>query len=226
MSPYAVVDIPCVTGWTRLVVRTKPARAAGMLPVLTARRERRALRIWYASAELPLFGLPADWTGVRRAGQRAGCQVIRHVGPFGMFVRPSGPLWVAALGLTHISSSGGVLHVGSRRVANYQVLVAMAAGNFLRRLAWPLLEEAGEESFERAVIARRLQFRSGQLGWHRAVIPVDGRAVTFRVLAVGAQWVALATIGSTCVQLDAREFPIRDVRLVQITDPVPYLRAN
>ena len=49
-------------------------------------------------------------------------------GPFGMLVRPSGPLWVAALGLTHIAGDGGLLHVGSRRVTNYQVLEAMAVG--------------------------------------------------------------------------------------------------
>jgi len=152
--------------------------------------------------------------------------VIRRAGPFGMFVRPSGPLWVAALGLTHIAGDGGLLHVGSRRVTNYQVLEAMAVGNFFRRLAWPLLEESGHEAFEEEVIARRRQFRSGQLMWRHVVIPVDAYAVNFRVLAVGAQWVGLATIGSICVQLDARQFPVGRVRLVRISDPRPYLTAR
>ncbi len=199
---------------------------ARKLPPWESRRDRRALRAWYATAELPLFGLPTDWTGYRCPGQRAGRQVTRRAGPFGMFVRPSGPLWVAALGLTHIAGDGGLLHVGSRRVTNYQVVEAMAVGNFCRRLAWPLLEQYGHEAFEEAVIARRAQFRSGQLTWRHVVIPVEEHAVNFRVLAVGRQWVGLATIGSFCVQLDARQFPVGRVRLVRIRDPGRYLSSR
>jgi hypothetical protein len=188
-----------------------------------ARRSKHALNLWYTSAELPLFGLPLDWTGYRCPGQRAGRQAVRRAGPFGIFTRPSGPLWVAALGLTHIAADGGRLHVASHRAANYQVIEAMAAGNFFRRLALPLLEEGGREAFDRAVIARRTQFRAGQLAWHREIIPVDADAVHFRTLTVGGDWVALAQMGAVCIQLDAQGFPIGRVRLVRVADPRPYL---
>jgi hypothetical protein len=188
-----------------------------------ARRGRRTLDLWYTSTDLPLYGLPPDWTGHRCPGQRAGRQAVRHVGPFGIFTRPNGPLWVATLGLTHIAADGGRLHVASHRAVNYQVIEAMAAGNFFRRLAWPLLEEADREAFDRAVIARRTQFRSGELMWHREVIPVDSDAVQFRVLAVGDDWVALAQVGAVCIQLDAQSFPAGRVRLVRVADTRPYL---
>jgi hypothetical protein len=187
------------------------------------RRGKRGLSLWYTSAELPLYGLPPEWTGHRCPGQRAGRQAVRRAGPFGILTRPSGPLWVAALGLTHIAADGGRLHVASHRVANYQVIEAMAAGNFFRRLAWPLLEEGGREAFDQAVIARRTQFRAGQLAWHREIIPVDADAVHFRTLTVGSDWVALAQVGAVCVQLDAQRFPIGRVRLVRVADPRPYL---
>ncbi len=117
-------------------------------------RERRALRAWYASAKLPLFGLPADWTGHRCQGQRA------------------------------------------------------------------------REAFDRAVVAWRRQYRAGLLRWRWAVIPVGADAVRFRVLTVGTQWVALATIDDVGLQLDAQKFPIGRVRLVRITDARPYLSVG
>ncbi len=189
-------------------------------------RERRALRAWYASAKLPLFGLPADWTGHRCQGQRAGRQVARRAGPFGLFMRPGGPLWVGALGLTHIDEDGGRLHVGSHRVTDDRVRDAMAANNLFRRLAWPLMEEFGREAFDRAVVAWRRQYRAGLLRWRWAVIPVGADAVRFRVLTVGTQWVALATIDDVGLQLDAQKFPIGRVRLVRITDARPYLSVG
>ncbi|HKB31910.1 MAG TPA: hypothetical protein VKD26_13885 [Streptosporangiaceae bacterium] len=140
-----------------------------------------------------------------------------------MLTRPGGPLWIAALGLTHVAADGGRLHVASHRVTGYQTLEAMAAGNFFRRLAWPLLQEGDREAFDQAVVARRLQYRSGEFGWRRAVIPVDRDAVYFRVLTVGTDWVALAEIADICVQIDAQRFPIGCVRLVRVTDPGPYL---
>ena len=152
--------------------------------------------------------------------------MIRRAGPFGLFVRPNGPLCVAALGLNHISGDGGRLHVGSHRVASYEALEAMAASNFFRRLARPLLEEFGCEAFDEAVTAWRSQFRSGQFPWRRAVIPVDAQAMDFRVLRVGTQWVAVAALGETCLRLDARDFPIDRVRLVRITNPRPYLTGR
>ncbi len=140
-----------------------------------------------------------------------------------MLTRPGGPLWIAALGLTHIAPDGGRLHVASHRVTTYQTLEAMAAGNFFRRLARPLLQQGDRKAFDNAVITRRTQYRSGQFGWRRAVIPVDADAVYFRVLTIGTDWVALAEIADICVQLDAQRFPIGRVRLVRITDPGPYL---
>jgi hypothetical protein len=188
-----------------------------------ARRDRRSLHLWYTAPGLPLYGLPPDWTGHRCPGQRAGRQAVRHAGPFGIFTRPSGPLWVAALGLTHVAADGGRLHVASHRVANYQIIEAMAAGNLFRRLAMPLLGEAGREAFDQAVIARRAQFRAGQLAWRREVIPVDAAAVPFRTLRVGTDWVALAQVGDVCVQVDAQRFPVGRVRLVRVVDPRSYL---
>jgi hypothetical protein len=191
-----------------------------------ARRDRRALDRWYTRTDLPLYGLPPDWAGHRCPGQRAGRQPVRRAGPFGIFTRRNGPLWVAALGLTHIAADGGRLHVASHRVGNYQVIEAMAAGNFFRRLALPLLEEDGREAFDRAVIARRTQFRSGHLTWHRHFIPVEADAVPFHALAVGGDWVALAQVGAVCIQIDAQSFPIGRVRLVRVADPGPYLSGR
>lgn len=187
------------------------------------RRGRRALDLWYTTADLPLYGLPPDWSGRRCPGQRAGRQAVRHAGPFGMFTRPNGPLWVATLGLTHIASDGGRLHVASHRISNYRVNEAMAAGNFFRRLAMPLLDQAGREAFDQAVIAARTRFRTGQLTWRREVIPVGVQEVPFRTISVGADWVAIAQVGDVCVQLDAHQFPIDQVRLVSVTDPRQYL---
>ena len=187
------------------------------------RRDRRSLHLWYTAPGLPLYGLPPDWTGHRCPGQRAGRQAIRHAGPFGMFNRPTGPLGVAALGLTHIAADGGRLHVASHRVTNYQIIEAMAAGNLFRRLARPLLSEAGREAFDEAVIAMRARFRSGQLAWHREVIPVDAAAVPFRALHLGTDWVAVAQVDDVWVQVDAQQFPVGRVRLVRIADPQPYL---
>jgi hypothetical protein len=188
-----------------------------------SRRDRRQLRLWYSGTEFPLFGLPADWAGRRLPGQRAGRQAIRRAGPFGLLTRPGGPLWIAALGLTHIAPDGGCLHVATHRVTTYQTLEAMAAGNFLRRLAWPLLQQGDKEAFDNAVVAWRTRYRSGQLGWRRAVIPVGSDAVHFRALTTGTDWVALAEFADFCLQLDAQRFPIGRVRLVRITDPGPYL---
>jgi hypothetical protein len=143
-----------------------------------------------------------------------------------MLTRPGGPLWIAALGLTHISRDGGRLHVGSHRVTTYQTLEAMAAGNFFRRLAWPLLQRGDREAFDKAVVARRSQYRSGEFGWRRAVIHVDAEAFEFCTLTIGADWVALAEMGGVCLQLDAQRFPIGGVRLVRIYDPAPYLTAR
>ncbi len=156
-------------------------------------------------------------------GQRAGRQAIRRTGPFGLLTRPGGPLWIAALGLTHVAQDGGCLHVATHRVTTYQTLEAMAAGNFFRRLAWPLLEQGNREGFDSTVIALRTQYRAGQLGWRRAVIPVGSDLVCFRALTIGTDWVALAEIANFCLQLDAQRFPISRVQLVRITDPGPYL---
>jgi hypothetical protein len=192
-------------------------------PRRASRRDRRQLRLWYSSADFPLFGLPADWTGRRLPGQRAGRQAIRRTGPFGLLTRPGGPLWIAALGLTHIAPDGGCLHVATHRVTSYQTLEAMAAVNFFRRLALPLLQQGDREGFDSAVIALRARYRSGQLEWRRAVIPVGTDAMYFRALTIGTDWVALAEITDICLQLDAQRFPIGGVRLVRITDPGPYL---
>jgi hypothetical protein len=192
-------------------------------PRRASRRDQRQLRLWYSGTQFPLFGLPADWSGRRLPGQRAGRQAIRRTGPFGLLTRPGGPLWIAALGLTHIAPDGGCLHVATHRVATYQTLEAMAAGNFFRRLAWPLLQQGDRAAFDAKVIALRKQYRSGQFGWRRAVIPVDDDAVYFRALAIGTDWVALAEIADVCLQLDAQRFPIGCVRLARITDPGPYL---
>lgn len=200
-----------------------PGWVTRRLPRWAGARDRPALRVWYTSSDLPLYGLPADWSGQRCPGQRAGRQMIGRAGPFKMFVRPTGPLSVAALGLTHIARDGGRLHVGSRRAIDHRILEAMAATHFFRRLAWPLQEEFGREAFDQAVVAWRRQFRSGELTWQGVVIPVDGRMVQFRALTVGAQWAAVATIRDVCVQLDARQFPLGRVRLVRITDPGPYI---
>jgi hypothetical protein len=192
-------------------------------PRRASRRDQRQLRLWYSGTDFPLFGLPADWTGRRLPGQRAGRQAIRRAGPFGLLTRPGGTLWIAALGLTHIAPDGGCLHVATHRATTYQTLEAMAAGNFFRRLAWPLLEQGDGQGFDSTVIALRTQYRSGQFGWRRAVIPVGSDAVCFRALTIGADWVALAEIADICLQLDAQRFPIGRVRLVRITDPGPYL---
>lgn len=149
--------------------------------------------------------------------------MIRRAGPFRLFARPTGPLSVAALGLTHIAADGGCLHVGSRRAVEPLIFEVMAANHFFRRLAWPVLDEFGREAFDQAVVAWRRRFRSGRLPWQGAEIPVDSHVVEFRALTVGTQWVAVATIGEVCVQLDARQFPIGRVRLVRITDPGPYI---
>jgi hypothetical protein len=143
-----------------------------------------------------------------------------------MFSGPGGPLSIAALGLTHIADDGGRLHVASHRVTSYQTLEAMAAGNFFRRLAWPLLEHGDREAFDKAVIARRSQYRCGQFEWRRAVIPVDAGAVHFCALTVGTDWVALAEVGEVCLQLDAQRFPIEGVRLARVRDLAPYLTAR
>lgn len=215
------------------MVRTsRPSRESGtisggnrprFLPGRSARRDRRAFRLWYVEAGLPLYGLPAEWNGYRCPGQRAGRQGIRRAGPFGILTRASGPPQVAALGLSHIGADGERLHVASHRVSNYRTLEAMAANTFFRRLALPLLHEGEREAFETAVTTRRKQFRSGQLGWEQAVIPVDADAVPFRVLTVGTAWVALAEVGGIYLQIDAERFPLGRVRLVCIHDPEPYL---
>lgn len=186
-------------------------------------RERRALRRWYADSGLPLYGLPAEWEGRRCPGQRAGQQAIRRAGPFGLRDRASGPLQVAALGLSHLGADGARLHVASHRVSNYRTFEVMAASTFFRRLALPLLQAGERQAFEIAVMTRRRQFRSGQLGWQRAVIRVDAEPVPFGVLAVGAAWVALADIGGVYLQIDAERFPVGRVRLVCIHDLKPYL---
>jgi hypothetical protein len=140
-----------------------------------------------------------------------------------MLIRPGGPLWIAALGLTHIAADGGRLHAATHRVTNYRTLEAMAAGNFFRRLAWPLLQRGQREAFDDAVIALRTKFRAGEFGWQSAIIPVDADAVYFRLLTIGTDWVALTEIADICLQLDAKRFPIGRVQLVRITDPGPYL---
>ena len=233
-SPARVEPAPQAAG----PAQTGPAQKTGPLadgdggigyrPALRriSRADRRSLHIWYSSADLPLFGLPPDWTGYRCPGQRAGRQPIRRSGPFGMLNRPGGPLWIAALGLTHMNHDGGRLHVASHRVRTHQTLEAMAAGNFSRRLAWPLLQQGDREASDKAVIAKRKQYRSGEFGWRRAVIHVDAEAVDLYTLTTGADWVALAEMGGVCLQLDAHRFPIGRVRLVRIYDPAPYLTAR
>ncbi len=54
-------------------------------------------------------------------------------------------------------------------------------------------------------------------------IPVDGEPVSFELLTDGWYWVAQSERGDLVVTLEARDFPLAQVQLVQVTNLEPYL---
>jgi hypothetical protein len=59
--------------------------------------------------------------------------------------------------------------------------------------------------------------------WQQATISVDAHPVTFRTLANGNDWVAVAPLADIYLKLHAVRFPLADLLLVRVFDVQPYL---
>jgi len=171
---------------------------------------RRALR-QLRSTPLPFYGLPAEWNGQR------------HIGPFGVGV-PTG----------HGGSFFGQL--GGRQNAHKVSLVHVSANGAMLRVS--SYQASTSARFVDAAALRDLARRSGTprphldnpevpgLGWRRIQLPVAGERVTFRLAARGDEWAAVTTWHGFCIAVDGSGFPIRDVSLVRIPDPMKHLPAD
>lgn len=180
------------------------------------RRYERDIRRWYTSQALPLYGLPPDWQGQRRAD---------GVGLTWQGRRPWSSLpgrgRIDRMALLHLSKDGESVTVSSYRAdAAARFIETAAIHDLARRISPP-----GAHGTIRTQSARLAGDRDRKPAWQQVVIPVDGHPVTFRLLRSGSEWVAVAQIRETYIKIDGSHLPAANVTLVRITDPRPYLHT-
>jgi hypothetical protein len=155
------------------------------------------------AGELPLFGLPEDWTGdrwlmpVATEGDQAIAQAILH----GPLVEGRGPQIVVET---------------SRRVTAYWGNPLCIAAEYLWRRAdgWSWLPRLDEEA--RELLAR---VRSEEIS-----ITIDDEPVLFRALTEGTDWVARSEYRGFSVRIVSRNFPKEGLRLVSVIDRTSLAR--
>jgi len=175
-------------------------------PARGMRRERQAMAERFRSAPFPLYGLPASFPGLRYLGG-SGSRGARGERPV-----------VISLSLAH---GDPLAEQGPQLVVEVQAEpegVGPAPG--------PELRSALAEALSWAGGAGRRAGPAGDPAWTEAAILVDGRPVSFELLAGGRHWVAWAELEGRVLVLRARDLAAGEVELVRVDDVEPYVEGT
>ena len=175
-------------------------------PARGMRRERQAMAERFRSAPFPLYGLPASFPGLRYLGG-SGSRGARGERPV-----------VISLSLAH---GDPLAEQGPQLVVEVQAEpegVGPAPG--------PELRSALAEALSWAGGAGRRAGPASDPAWTEAAIPVDGRPVSFELLAGGRHWVAWAELEGRVLVLRARDLAAGEVELVRVDDVEPYVEGT
>jgi hypothetical protein len=152
----------------------------------------------------PIYGLDARWTGLRWAGGWGGSDdEIDHIGlGYGDPFDDAAPL----------------VRVFTWRLS--PPMERLTVANAAQGLAESLWRDGGAPH---DLVRSAFTSEDPTASWPELVLSLDGNPATFRSLAEGSFWVALARTEECLITVEARRISPDDIGLMAVDDVEPYL---